>query len=61
MDAHLENVALRFHKRLLRYHRIGMAFDIAEGAYCAALYHAICVGFETFAVAYHAHKLRRHK
>lgn len=61
MDTHLERTSLRFHQRLLRYHRIGLAFDIAEGAFCAALYHAVCVGFETFAVAYHAFKLRGRK
>ncbi len=59
MDAHLEHVALRFHKRLLRYHKVGMMFDIAEGAWLPALYHAICVGLETYAVAYHKRQLRR--
>lgn len=58
MDAHFEHVALRFHRRLLRYHKIGLAFDVAEGAFLAALYHAVCVGVETFAVIYHKRQLK---
>ena len=61
MDAHLEEVSLRFHKRLLRYHKAGLAFDLAEGAFLPSLYHALCVGIETFAVMYHKYQLRKLK
>lgn len=59
MERHIESVALRFHQRLLKYHRIGLAFDLAEGAFLPALYHAMCVGIETYAVMFHRFRLRR--
>lgn len=53
MSAYLSKTALRFHERLLRYHRLGFAWNIAECNFLPSLYHGVCMVIETFAVAYH--------
>ena len=61
MDTYLERVSLRFHQRLLRYHRKGLAWCIEEEVYVMAFYHALCVGVEELAIAHHKRQIRRLK
>lgn len=57
METHLEKVALRFHKRLLRYHKHALAFNVIEDAWLGILWHTVAVNVETACVLWHQSRL----